>query len=102
MTPVPDFDTLLWLAQHQPAQLAQLQQKLNDELIAASDNRAQLCCVKHNLEQRLSLCHNPYHRCVVIMSLMRNRLMTLATVLNHPQDFAQQQAQIMPFELKPK
>ena len=97
MTPLPDFDTLKWMAEHSPSELNQLQETLNNEAIALSgENKAQLLCIKYNLEQQLALCTNPYQRCVVAISLMRDKLSTLAYAANDPYDFRNQHAQVIP------
>ncbi|QSX39484.1 DUF3135 domain-containing protein [Shewanella cyperi] len=97
MTPLPDFDTLRWLADHEPDRLEQLQHQLNQEAIAASDgNQEQLTCLVFNLEQQLARCDNPYHRCVVAMGMMRSKLYTLSTIINEPEEFLET-AKIIPF-----
>jgi hypothetical protein len=101
MTDLPDFDTLRWMAEHNPQQLDLLQETMNQEAIAASDvNQAQLKRVKHNLDQHLALCVNPYQRCVVTVSMMRDKLSTLALIINQPDDFYQQSAKVMVFQGK--
>ncbi len=51
MTELPDFDTLMWLAQNQPEELDKLQERLSDELINGSDsNQDQLRTIKHHLQ----------------------------------------------------
>ena len=100
MTHLPDFDTLKWMAEHNPEGLAKLQDIVNSEAIAVSQCQEQLLCIKHNLDQQLALCTNPYHRCVVAISVMRGKLDTLANVVNHPADFRLTSADIIPFVQK--
>lgn len=101
MRDLPDFDTLMWLAQNQPEKLDSLQQALSDELIAESDsNREQLRKVNHNLKQRLARCSNPYHRCLISIRMMRAKFASLASVLENPESYRQQKAEVIPLKRK--
>ncbi|WP_372872490.1 DUF3135 domain-containing protein [Shewanella sp.] len=97
MTPLPDFDTLLWMADNKPDELEQLRSTLNRELIESSEsNRDQLECLVFNLNCQLERCSNPYHRCVVAMSMMRSKLNTLHNIINEPDYLARESAVIIP------
>ncbi|GGY90183.1 MULTISPECIES: DUF3135 domain-containing protein [Shewanella] len=101
MTELPDFDTLMWLAQHQPEKLDRLQQTLSNELIAESDsNQEQLRTINTHLRQRLARCNNPYHRCIITIRMMRNKFSALATVLENPESYRSQKAEIIPLRRK--
>lgn len=102
MTSMPSFDRLKWLAEHQPEALDKLQKKLCSEAIAASSeaNRQQLRSLQHNLEQRLSLCSNPYHRCHLAMTIMLQKFAVLSTVLNDTQAYQKKNAKVLAFPAK--
>ena len=98
MTKLPDFDTLKWLAENKPEQLAHLQTELSEEAIASSRrNQAQLKSLVFNYHQQLSRCANPYHRCQMAMYLMSEKLTTLSHVINEPTYIKDQTAEIIPF-----
>ncbi len=98
MTKLPDFDTLKWLAEHKPDQLALLQTQLSDEAIASSRrNQAQLRSLVHNYHQQLDRCNSPYNRCQMAMYLMSEKLTTLSNVINEPSFIKEQKAEIIPF-----
>ncbi|MGL4473801.1 MAG: DUF3135 domain-containing protein [Shewanella sp.] len=98
MTNLPDFDTLKRMAENEPDELAKLQETLMDEIIESSGrNREQLLSLKHHYQHKMSLCNNPYQRCVVAMTLMRNKLVTLSNVLNQPAEFKAHKAKILEF-----
>ncbi|MBV7317221.1 DUF3135 domain-containing protein [Shewanella sp. NIFS-20-20] len=98
MTDLPDFDTLKRMAENEPDKLAKLQETLMDELIESSGkNKEQLLSLKHHYQHKMSLCNNPYQRCVVAMTMMRNKLVTLSNVLNQPADFKATTATVIDF-----
>lgn len=102
MTELPDFDTLMWLAQNQPEELDKLQERLSNELINGSDsNQDQLRTIKHHLQQRLARCNNPYHRCLVSIRIMRHKFAALASVLEAPDQYRDHKAQVIPLRRKP-
>ncbi|ABL99745.1 DUF3135 domain-containing protein [Shewanella amazonensis] len=97
MTPLPDFDTLRWMADNEPQALDELRDKLNREVIDGSEtNKAQLECLIYDLERQLSRCTNPYHRCVIATGMMRNKLHTLHCVINEPDFLERSCAEIIP------
>ncbi|WP_338592951.1 DUF3135 domain-containing protein [Shewanella khirikhana] len=97
MTPLPDFDTLLWMADNQPDELERLRSMLNREVIEESEcNKAQLECLVFNLDRQLERCSNPYHRCVVAMSMMRGKLHTLQNLINEPNYLERTSADVIP------
>ncbi|GAA4892762.1 DUF3135 domain-containing protein [Ferrimonas pelagia] len=97
MTQLPDFDTLMALAKHDPEQLETLRQQLIAQTIQRSctDKQGQLRALQHHVDQQLSRCNTPYQRMITAASLMHDRLHTLAQVLNDPDAFRQQQAQVV-------
>ncbi|MBT1445720.1 DUF3135 domain-containing protein [Shewanella sp. JM162201] len=97
MTPLPDFDTLRWMADNEPEKLETLRSRLTREAIDNSEgNKAQLESLVFNLEQQLARCSNPYHRCVVAMSMMRSKLSTLQSVINEPDFLERSSAEVIP------
>ncbi|MCH1921407.1 DUF3135 domain-containing protein [Shewanella sp. A3A] len=101
MAELPDFDTLMWMAQHSPAELDQLQQNLSEELISnAGKNAWQLRAVNQHLTHKLARCSNPYQRCITTVTLMRNKFDSLAQVLQDPEHFRNNVAQVLPFKRK--
>ncbi|MGI2261289.1 DUF3135 domain-containing protein [Shewanella sp. GXUN23E] len=101
MAELPDFDTLKWLAEHDPVKLAQLQESLTEEIINNSQhNRAQLRSLHHHYKEQMKRCTNPYHRCVVSMALMRGKLFTMAAAINSPDEFTANLASVTPIDKK--
>lgn len=97
MVELPDFDSLHWLAQHAPEQLAALQKNLNQALIdeAAPNTRAQLESLQHNLSLQMSRCSNPYAKCFLTLKLMNDKFTSLNQVITEPQRFRDNKAQVV-------
>ncbi|ASJ96457.1 DUF3135 domain-containing protein [Shewanella marisflavi] len=97
MVELPDFDSLQWLAQHAPQQLATLQKNLNKALIseAHASNRAQLETIRYHLELKLSRCTNPYSRCYLALQLMNDKFITLNQVINQPDLYTDKRAKVL-------
>ena len=97
MVELPDFDSLKWLAQHAPQQLATLQKNLNKALIseAHASNRDQLEAIRHHLELKLSRCTNPYARCYLALQLMNDKFLTLNQVINQPELYTDNKAKVL-------
>lgn len=102
MTELPDFDKLKWLAENKPDELEALRKTLCKEAIdgCTGSNKAQLISMLFNLEQQLSRCSNPYHRCYLAIRIMNDKLVALNTILNYPQEFRQQGAKVLRFPSK--
>ncbi|KFZ36457.1 hypothetical protein HR45_15860 [Shewanella mangrovi] len=101
MTDLPDFDTLMWMAKHQPDALNQLQSSMSEELInSASGNQRQLRAVNEHLIRRLALCTNPYQRCLTTVCMMRAKFGSLAHVLRDPEHFRSHRAEVIPLQRK--
>jgi len=97
MTQLPNFDSLKWLAENEPDELKELQRKLCNEAIehCPEANKKQLISMQHHLEQQLSRCSNPYHRCYLAMSIMNEKFLALNTIINNPVEFRQNSAEIL-------
>ncbi|ABO24218.1 DUF3135 domain-containing protein [Shewanella loihica] len=97
MVELPDFDSLKWLAQHAPQQLATLQKNLNQALIseAHANNRAQLETIRHHLEFKLSRCSTPYARSYMALRLMNDKFITLNQVINQPDLYTDNRAKVL-------
>ncbi|MBY5920169.1 DUF3135 domain-containing protein [Ferrimonas balearica] len=99
MTSLPDFDTLQQLAQHDPDALARLRQRLIDETIQSAPpaRQAQLHALQSHVDRTLQRSSNPYHGLVQVMAMMQDKLYCLALVMNEPDVYLSQQANILPF-----
>ncbi|AQS35621.1 Protein of unknown function (DUF3135) [Shewanella psychrophila] len=97
MTELPNFDQLRWLADNEPDELEELQKTLCKEAIdcCPESNKEQLISMQYHLEQQLSRCTNPYHRCYLAISIMNDKFISLNTIMNSPQEFRQQNAKIL-------
>ncbi len=97
MTQLPNFDSLKWLAENEPDELKELQKTLCKEAIShcPEANKKQLISLQYHLEQQLSRCSNPYHRCYLAMSIMNEKFLALNTIINNPIEFRQNNAEII-------
>lgn len=101
MAELPDFDTMMWMAEYAPDDLTALQQSMSEELICnAGKNACQLRAVNDHLTQRLARCTNPYQRCITTVTLMHNKFDSLAQVLHDPEQFRHHMADVLPFKRK--
>jgi len=102
MTQLPNFDRLKWLAENKPDELKELQKTLCKEAIehCPEANKKQLISMLHHLEQQLSRCSNPYHRCYLAMSIMNEKFLALNAILNNPIEFRQHRAEILDLSAK--
>lgn len=92
---LPSFDHLVKMAKNNPQQLAQLQEKLTTDIINHSHHKDQLLSLHSHLQHSLALCKNPYHRCVIAMNLMRNKLVNLSAALNNPAKYIDYKAKVI-------
>ncbi|MCE9678723.1 DUF3135 domain-containing protein [Shewanella sp. AS1] len=99
MKELPDFDTLRWLAEHDPEQLERLQQEVSQDAIeqASEANRPQLTAMLHNFNLQMSRCTNPYARCILAIKLMNNKLLLLNQVVTEPENLQNKRASLLPF-----
>ena len=97
MTELPNFDKLRWLAENDPDKLEELQKTLCKEAIdcCPASSKKQLISMLYHLQQQLSRCSNPYHRCYLASSIMYDKFIALNTIMNNPQKFRQQKAKIL-------
>ncbi len=106
MTSLPDFDTLRQLAQTDPEALARLRQTLVEETIQSAHpaRQAQLHALQSHVDRTLQRASNPYHGLIQVMALMQDKLYCLAQVMNDPDAYLNQRANILPFrsESNPK
>lgn len=102
MTQLPNFDSLKWLAENNPEELAILQKKMSQEAIehCPESNKEQLISMHFHLEQLMSRCSNPFHRCYLTISIMNDKFITLNDIINNPNEFKKQNAKIL--SLPPK
>lgn len=85
---LPSFDTLRYLAEHDPARLEHLRRALTERLIARAPERAQLRLrgLQFEIEARVRLAPNPVAACVTLSSMMHNTFHELARALNEWQE----------------
>ncbi|WP_299797012.1 DUF3135 domain-containing protein [uncultured Shewanella sp.] len=102
MTQLPSFDSLKWLAENEPDELEALQKTLCREAIehCPEANKKQLISMQHHLEQQLSRCSNPYHRCYLAMSIMNEKFLALNTIINNPMEFQENSAEVLSLPAK--
>lgn len=102
MTELPNFDTLRWLAENEPDELETLQKTLCKEAIdcCPEANKKQLISMQYHLEQQLSRCSNPYHRCYLAIRIMNDKFLALNSIINNPAEFRQQNAKILEIPCK--
>lgn len=100
---LPSFDTLRYLAEHDPARLELLRRALTERLIARAPARAQLRLrgLQFEIEARVRLAPNPVAACVTLSSMMHTTFHELARALNEWQEGdtppAVENAKILPF-----
>jgi hypothetical protein len=99
---LPDFDTLRYLAEHDPERLERLRTTLTDLLIARSpaESRQRLRGLQFEIDTRIRLAPNPVAACVAISQMMHKTLDHLQRTLCEGLDedhSPPQQATIIPF-----
>jgi hypothetical protein len=102
MTQLPNFDSLKWLAENNPEELERLQKKMCEEAIerCPESNKEQLISMHFHLEQQLSRCSNPFHRCYLAISIMNDKFIALNDIINNPNEFKKQNAKILSLPVK--
>lgn len=85
---LPSFDTLRYLAEHDPERLERLRRVLTERLISRAPERSKqrLRGLQFEIEARVSLAPNPIAACVTLSSMMHDTFGHLAHALNHWQD----------------
>ena len=85
---LPSFDTLRYLAEHDPARLERLRRVLTERLISRAPDRAKprLRGLQFEIEARVSIAPNPIAACVTLSSMMHTTFGHLARALNDWQD----------------
>jgi Protein of unknown function (DUF3135) len=73
---LPGFDTLRYLAEHDPERLELLRRTLTEQLIARSpeDSRRRLRGLQFQINARIKLAPNPIAACVAISTMMHAAL----------------------------
>lgn len=73
---LPAFETLRYLAEHDPERLEQLRRSLTEQLIARSPetSRHRLRGLQFQIEARIRLAPNPVAACIAISGMMHNAL----------------------------
>jgi hypothetical protein len=85
---LPNFDTLRYLAEHDPERLERLRRVLTERLIARAPERSKqrLRGLQFEIDARISLAPNPIAACVALSSMMHDTFGHLARALNSWQD----------------
>lgn len=81
---LPSFDTLRYLAEHDPERLERLRRALTNRLIARAPERTQqrLRGLQFEIEARVAIAPNPIAACVALSSMMHSTFGHLARALN--------------------
>lgn len=85
---LPSFDTLRYLAEHDPDRLERLRRVLTERLISRAPERSKqrLRGLQFEIEARVSIAPNPIAACVALSSMMHTTFGHLARALNNWQD----------------
>jgi hypothetical protein len=99
---LPGFDTLRYLAEHDPARLEHLRSALTEMLIARSPepSRHRLRGLQFQINARIKLAPNPIAACVAVSAMMHDTLDQLQRTLCEGPDDAPApvaNARILPF-----
>lgn len=102
---LPGFDTLRYLAEHDPDRLELLRNALTEMLIARSpaESRQRLRGLQFQINARVKLAHNPIAACLAVSSMMHDTLSQLQrTLCDGPEEplMPTQSARILPFRAK--
>lgn len=100
---LPGFDTLRYLAEHDPERLERLRCTLTEMLIARSpeESRQRLRGLQFQINARIRLAPNPVAACVAVSAMMHDTLDQLQRTLCEGPDEespAHLQAKIIPFQ----
>lgn len=99
---LPGFDTLRYLAEHDPDRLELLRNALTEMLIARSpeESRHRLRGLQFQINARVKLASNPIAACLAVSSMMHDTLSELQrTLVEGPDDMIapHTNARIIPF-----
>lgn len=99
---LPEFDTLRYLAEHDPERLEHLRNALTEMLIARSpaESQQRLRGLQFQINARIRLAPNPIAACIAVSSMMHDTLEQLQRTLCEGADeeiIEQQSARILPF-----
>lgn len=98
---LPAFDTLRYLAEHDPERLEHLRQTLTELLISRSpeESRQRLRGLQFQVNARIQLAPNPVAACIAVSSMMHETLDQLQQVLCDGPDYpaVRTTARILPF-----
>ncbi len=99
---LPGFDTLRYLAEHDPDRLERLRNALTEMLILRSpaESQQRLRGLQFQINARVKLARSPLAACLAVSSMMHDTLSELQQVLTDgPEDIVaqQQSARIIPF-----
>ncbi|HEY3699050.1 MAG TPA: DUF3135 domain-containing protein [Spongiibacteraceae bacterium] len=102
---LPGFDTLRYLAEHDPDRLELLRNALTEMLIARSpeESRQRLRGLQFQINARVKLARNPIAACVAVSAMMHDTLEQLQRTLCEGPDepvARNRSARIIPFRIK--
>ena len=102
---LPGFDTLRYLAEHDPNRLELLRNALTEMLIARSpaESRQRLRGLQFQINARVKLARNPVAACIAVSAMMHATLDHLQRTLRDGPDESiapQQSARVIPFRAK--
>jgi hypothetical protein len=101
---LPAFDTLRYLAEHDPERLEHLRQALTELLISRSpeESRQRLRGLQFQVNARIHLAPNPVAACIAVSSMMHETLDQLQQVLTEGPDYPAPAApaRILPFRAR--
>lgn len=102
---LPGFDTLRYLAEHDPDRLELLRNALTEMLIARSpeESRHRLRGLQFQINARVKLARNPIAACVAVSAMMHDTLDQLQRTLCEGPDepvVHNRSARIIPFRIK--
>ena len=98
---LPGFDTLRYLAEHDPERLEHLRAALTELLIARSpaESRQRLRGLQFQINARIQLAPNPVAACVAVSAMMHETLEQLQRTLSEgPEEDTHSRAKIIPFQ----
>lgn len=99
---LPGFDTLRYLAEHDPERLELLRNALTEMLIARSpmESRQRLRGLQFQINARVKLARTPIAACLAVSSMMHETLAQLQrTLVDGPEEYIalQDSADVIPF-----
>lgn len=104
---LPGFDTLRYLAEHDPERLELLRNALTEMLILRSpaESRQRLRGLQFQINARVKLARTPVAACLAVSAMMHDTLTQLQRMLVDGPDEAvvqQESARVLPFRPKTK